>query len=216
MESSTYPDKKFIEASRNWVNVICHSEVGHEVDAVIGGKLVAVCKRYWNIPCSAHSDCYKQARSKYEGITGVPCTILASPDGKELERIGGGRAASEMAKSMEKVYAGIPGDKIGAVEWRQVALLLETGDKHIEKGEYKKANEAFTKISKMSKKALKEKGAEALEKLNKKGEELIEEAKGKLESEKDAAVKILKKVADEFKPLACSKAAAELLKAQAK
>lgn len=212
MESSTYPDDKFILASRNWVNVICHSEVGHEVDAVIGGKLVTVCKRYWNIPCSAHADCYKQARSQYEGITGVPCTILASPDGKEIERVAGGRAASEMVKSMDKVFAGIPGDKISAVEWRQVSLLLETGDKHVEKGEYKKANESYTKITKMSKKALKEKGAEALEKLNKKGEELIEEAKGKLESEKADALKLLKKVADEFKPLACSKTAAELLK----
>src|SRR5262245_1067807 len=118
MESSTYTDKKFIEASRNWVNVVAHTESGHEVEAMVGGKKVTVCERYWNIPCSVHSDAYKQARNKYEGISGVPCTVLASPEGKELERQAGGKSASELSKAMEKVFAGVPGEKIGAVEWK--------------------------------------------------------------------------------------------------
>jgi hypothetical protein len=45
MESSTYTDKKYVEASRMWVNVAAHSEKGHEVDAMVGGKKVTVCTR---------------------------------------------------------------------------------------------------------------------------------------------------------------------------
>ncbi len=213
MESSTYPDKKLIEQSRNWVNVICHSGTAHQVDAIVGGKQVTVCKAYWGIPCSVHDDMYKKASSKYPDITGVPCTVFASPDGKEIERKAGGMSGSELAKKMEKILAGIPGEKLSAVEWKYAKQIVDQGDAHLEKGEYRKANEAYTKVSKLPKKALKDQGAAALEKLNAKGLELIEEAKGKLESEKDAALKLLKKVADEFKPLACSKDAAELIKA---
>ena len=62
MESSTYPNSKFIESTRMWVNVAAHTEKGHEVDAVIGGKRVTVCDKYWNIPCESHSKSYAGAR----------------------------------------------------------------------------------------------------------------------------------------------------------
>ncbi|HEY3226055.1 MAG TPA: hypothetical protein VGK61_03545 [Planctomycetota bacterium] len=212
MESSTYTDKKYIEASRMWVNVACHNETGHEVDAMIAGKKVTVCERYWNIPCDAHSKGSSAARGKYTGITGVPCTVYADPEGKELSREVGGKSASELIKIQEKVLEKVPGDHVSVVEWNQAAKLLADADAAFEKGEWKKAVEGYTRVSKLPKKVLKEKGTAGLDKLETKGRELITEAKEKIATDKEAARKLLRKVADDFKPLACAKEAAAALK----
>jgi hypothetical protein len=212
MESSTYTDKKYIEASRMWVNVAAHSEKTHEVDANVGGKRVTVCSAYWNIPCEHHSVCYSQARSKYDGISGVPATVFAAPDGKEIGRAVGGKSASELIKQQNELLAKIPGEKISVDEWNQAKKMCEEAESHVAKTEWKKAVELFTRVSKMQKKSLKEQGAAGLEQLNTKGRELIAEARGRLESDKEEAKKILKMVAADFKPLECSKEATAALK----
>jgi hypothetical protein len=195
-----------------WVNVAAHSEKSHEVDANVGGKRVTVCAAYWNIPCEHHSVCYSQARSKYDGINGVPATIFAAPDGKEIGRVVGGKSASELIKQQKDLLDKVPGDKISSDEWNQSKKMLEEAESHVAKTEWKKAIELFTRVSKMPRKPLKEKGAAGLERMNAKGQELIAEAKGKIESDKEGAKKILKMVAADFKPLACAKEATEALK----
>lgn len=212
MESSTYTDKKYIEASRMWVNVAGHSEKTHEVDAIVGGKKVTVCASYWNIPCEHHSKCYSEARSKYDGITGVPATIYADSEGKEIGRAVGGRSASELIKMQKDLLEKIPGDKISADEWNHARKLVADADSAFAKGEWKDSVKGFSMLSKSPKKALKEKGAEGLSKLNEKGRGLIADAKGKIETEKEEAKKILRMVAADFKPLECSKEATAALK----
>ena len=212
MESSTYPDRKYIESSRMWVNVAAHRETGHEVDAVIGAKKVTVCDRYWNLACAAHSTAYSDLGRKYEGITGMPTTVYADPEGKELAREVGGKGASELVKLQEGLLAKIPGEKISIVEWNAAKKLLEEADEAFAKSQWKKAIETFTKVSKFAKKALKEKGNEGLVRVEAKGAEMVADAKKKLESEKEEALKILKSIAADFKPLGCAKEAAALLK----
>ena len=202
MESSTYPNKKYIESSRMWVNVACHREKTHEVEALVGGKKVTVCTAYWNIPCKAHSDCYN-ASGNYPGITGLPTTVFTDPDGKEIGREVGGKSASELAKIQEKLLEKIPGEHISSTEWTAVKKQLSDAEAFMEKSEWKKAVEAYTKISKNPKKSLKELSTEGLGKL---------EAKGKVETEKDEAKKILNMVATNFAPLQCSKDAKTALK----
>ena len=211
MESSTYPNKAYIESSRMWVNVAAHQEKTHEVDAVIGGKKVTVCTAYWNIPCEAHAKCYG-ASGKFEGITGLPTTVYTDPDGKEIGRTVGGKGASELIKMQKDLLEKIPGDKISVDVWNQVKKLMADGDSAFAKGEWKEAIKDYTIVSKQREKTLKEKGAEALSKVNEKGREFIAEAKGKIETEKEEAKKILKMVAADFKPLDCSKEATNALK----
>ena len=211
MESSTYPNKKYIESSRMWVNVAAHSEKSHMVDAMIGGKKVTVCSAYWNIPCSAHSACYS-ASGNFPGITGLPTTVFTDPDGKEIGREIGGKSASELAKMQDKLLEKIPGDKISAPEWTLVKKQLTDAEAHIEKSEWKKAVELYTKISKNPKKSLKEMATDGLAKLESRGQEFVAEAKGKVETEKEEAKKILKMVSNDFKPLQCSKDALAALK----
>jgi len=211
MESSTYTDKKFIAASRGWVNVAAHEDVGHEVDAVISSKKVTVCEHYWNVPCKSHQSSYHQTRGKFGEIKTVPVTILCAPNGKELDRIQGGKGASELLKPMEKAFEQVPGEKIGAVEWTQAVKLVAEGDAAFEKGEWKKSVDAFVRVSKLPKKALKDLSSAGIEKLEAKGRELIEDANQKL-GEPEEKRKLLAKVATEFKPLSCSKEAATALK----
>lgn len=211
MESSTYPDKKYIESSRMWVNVACHTEKTHMVDAMVGGKKVTVCSAYWNIPCEAHSKCYS-ASGNYPGITGLPTTVYADPDGKELAREVGGMGASQLIKKQKELLEKIPGEKISADEWMLVKNLGQDAESSFSKGEWKKAIEVYTRISKMPKKVFKDKGTKGLGKVNEKGRELIADAKAKVETEKEEAKKILKTVASDFKPLECSKEAAAALK----
>lgn len=211
MESSTYPDKKYIEASRMWVNVAAHSEKTHEVEAIVGGKKVTVCSAYWNIPCEAHFKCYG-ASSKYEGITGLPTTVYTDPDGKEIGRAVGGRSASELIKMQKEYLEKIPGDKISIDAWNQVKKLMADGDSAFAKGEWKDAIKSYTIVSKQPQRTFKDRGAEALGKVNEKGREFITEAKGKIETDKEGAKKILKMVVADFKGCDCSKEAATVLK----
>src|SRR5687767_9940303 len=127
MESSTYPDKKYIESSRMWVNVACHTEKTHAVDAVVNGKRVTVCSAYWNIPCEAHAKCYS-ASGNYPGITGLPTTVYTDPEGKELQRVVGGKGSSELIKIQKELLEKIPGEKISVDEWNAAKSLLEQGD----------------------------------------------------------------------------------------
>ena len=211
MEASTYPDKKYIESSRMWVNVAAHSEKTHQVTAVVGGKQVTVCSAYWNIPCEAHSKCYS-ASGQFENIKGLPTTVYTDADGKEIGRAVGGKSASELIKMQKDLLEKIPGDKISIDEWNQAKKLLEEADSNLAKGEWKKSIEGFTKVSRLQKKIWKDKSAEGLNKLEEKGRELIATAKEKVETEKEEAKKILKLVAADFKPLACSKEALAALK----
>jgi len=211
MESSTYPDKKYIESSRMWVNVAAHSEKTHQVDAIVGGKQVTVCSAYWNIPCEAHSKCYSAA-NQFENIKGLPTTVYTDADGKEIGRAVGGKSASELIKMQKDLLEKIPGDKISIDEWNQAKKMIEDAESYFAKMEWKKSVEGYTRLSKQPKKLWKDKASEGLAKLNEKGRELIADAKGKAETEKEEAKKILKLVASDFKPLDCSKEAAAALK----
>jgi len=211
MEASTYPDKKYIESSRMWVNVAAHSEKTHQVDAMIAGKRVTVCSAYWNIPCEAHSKCYS-ASGMFEGIKGLPTTVYTDADGKEIGRAVGGKSASELIKMQKDLLEKIPGEKISADEWSAAKKLIEDADSDFAKSDWKKAVEGYTRVSKMARKVLKDKGAEGLAKLDEKGKELITEAKGKIETDKEAARKILKMVINDFKGLSCVKEATAALK----
>jgi hypothetical protein len=212
MESSTYPDKKYIESSRMWVNVAAHSEKTHEVDAIVGNKKVTVCSAYWNITCETHSKCYGASGQFEPKITGLPTTVYTDANGKEIGRAVGGKAASELVKMQKDLLEKIPGEHISIDEWNLAKKLLEDAESSMAKSEWKKAVEGFGKVSKMPRKQFKDKGTEGLGKLNEKGRELIAEAKGKVETDKEEAKKILKMVISDFKTLDCAKEAATALK----
>src|SRR5687768_13389 len=83
---TVFTDRKYIEASRMWVNVIAHPGTGHQVEIERDGKRVPVCDRYWNIPCEAHAKADKDVRV-LQVPEKRPAILLVNSDGKEIRRL---------------------------------------------------------------------------------------------------------------------------------
>jgi hypothetical protein len=215
MAASTYTDARLIAVSKSFVNVVSHGDTGHGTRQVIVGRETKTwCKEYWGIPCEVHVEGSKAVGNFMKGSYGTPTTILCDPDGKELFRKPGAMSGAELAKEMAAVLAKTPGEKVSIADWSGAKKSLADADAHLEKGEWKKALELVTKVAKHKAKAVAALADEARKRIEEKGAALLEEAQGKLESEKEEAKKLLRKVADEFKGLDCAKKAAELLKSQ--
>lgn len=212
MESSTYPNEKFIAKSREFVNVAAHSEKGHERDYIVGAETKKLCEHYWGITCDVHSQAYREARNKYEGISGVPCTVIADPQGVEIDRIVGGAGPGELIKKMDEALEKVPGEKIHYDAWNFAKTSVADGEKAFTAGEYKKAVTLWHKVSLMKQRPLKEMSEEPLQRAQEKGAALLEEARTLIEAAPANAKKAIKEVADNFKPLEVSKTASELLK----
>jgi hypothetical protein len=215
MESSTYPDKKVIAKSREFVNVAVHTSKGHMRDHIMPtGEMKKLCEHYWNITCDVHNQAYKEARNKYAGISGMPTTLFAMPTGEEIEdsRHAGGLGGSELIKKMEEALEKVPGEKIHYDQWNLAKTNLADGETAYTAGDFKKSVALWTKVSKMKERPLSKMSEEPLQRVQAKGLELLEAAKGQLESEPEAAKKQIKSIADDFKGLDVSRAATELLK----
>src|SRR5206468_2189075 len=117
MANTVYTEKKFIEASRMWVNLVAHLATSHTIEATVQGKKVQVCERYWNIPCSTHSTSFNPARRKYGLPAEYPSYVFADAGGVDIARATGRRTADELMQAMTKVMEQIPGDHLAAGEW---------------------------------------------------------------------------------------------------
>lgn len=217
MESSTYVDAKFIAASRNCVNIVGHQDTKHgSRELMVGKEKKTFCNAYWNIPCDVHVKGYA-ASSHFElgGTIGMPCTIMADPEGKEIKSVphkNGAMSTGELMKMIDAAVAAVPGEHIGYADWSSAQKLFSDGDAAFEKEDYRKAIDSWTKLQKMKQKALKEMGDEAMKRAEERGNAQLDEAQKKIDTDKEEAKKLLKKIVDGFKPLECSKKAAEALK----
>ncbi len=214
MATSTYTDSKAIVASKNWVNVVSHGDTGHGTrDVIVNGKEKKTwCKEYWGIECSVHTEGSKAVGNFMKGSYGTPTTIFCDPDGKELSRKPGSIGGSELVKMGNEALAKVPGDHVSAIDWVAAKKALAEIDEALAKEDYKKAIEALGKVSKSKVKTIAAMAEEPRKKLEEKGDALLEEAKGKIESDKAEAKKLLRKVAEQFKGLDCAKKATEALK----
>lgn len=147
MQSSTYTDKKYIEASRFWVNVALHAQGGHEVDATVAGKKVTVCNRYWNIPCSAHVVTDQSVRKYVKDLPEAPAVVFVLPsEMKELGRVVGVKTAGELIKAQDAILKGFSGSKVSSVEWNKAMKIMEEGDAHFAKQEWVKAYKTYSRV----------------------------------------------------------------------
>jgi len=220
MANTVYPDKKFIEASRMWVNVAAHRVTSHSVDVMIKGKKVSLCSRYWNIPCATHSMCYEPPKRKYGVLDECPFRIFADPESKELARELGAKSVDELLQAMAKIQERVPGAKITGPEWIQVQKLRGDGEKLLADKEWAKAIDAYTRLGKFATEKVKLMGEDGLERVGKEGEKLYVDAIQLAQSEDkkkiDEGVKLFRKIAKEFKPLPVAKKADEQAKAYSK
>jgi hypothetical protein len=201
MSDSTFTDPKVIEMSRNFVNVIAHSETAHgDREALVGREKTKLCNEYGNIPCSVHTKGWSTAVGKFiQGTFMTPTTIFADTKGKEIGKAEGGLSAKELLAKMTDALAKVPGDHIHATVWQTARRLVTDSDAWLAKGEPKKAAECLVKLGRMKGAPIKAIADEAAERANEAGRKALQTALalGADEEKKKA----LRKVVDDYKPL---------------
>ena len=203
MSDSTFTDPKVVEMSKNFVNVIAHSETSHgDHEVLVGREKMKLCNDYYNIPCSVHTKGWSAVGKFFQGTFGTPSTVFADPTGKELSKHQGSMGAGELIKKMNEALAQVPGDKAHLALWQAAKKIAADGDAALAKGEIRKAVEAYGKLAKIKGAAFKAMSDEATARANEAGEKALQEALA-LATVEDKK-KALKKIADDYRPLAVS------------
>lgn len=212
MSDSTFTDPKLVELSRNFVNIIAHSEAGHgDHEVLVGREKMKLCNDYYNIPCSVHTKGWSAVGRFIQGTFGTPTTIFADPTGKEIAKHQGGLGTGELMKKMNEALAAVSGEKVHLTLWQAARKLATDVETLLAKGDAKKAVEASVRLSKMKGAAFKELIEEAATRANEAGRKALQDALA-LENV-EAKKKALKKIVDDYKPLAASSEAKKELDA---
>lgn len=203
MSDSTFTDPKVVEMSRSFVNVIAHSETAHgDHEVPVGREKLKLCNDYYNIPCSVHTRGWSAVGKFFQGTFGTPSTVFADPTGKELAKHQGGMSSGELLKKMNEALTQVGGEKVHLTLWQAAKKFSADGDAFLAKGETKKAVEAYGRLGRMKGAAFKKLSEEATGRANEAGEKALQEAQAIANVEEKK--KALKKIADDYKPLAVS------------
>ena len=227
MESSTYPDKKFVAASQNYVNVAVHNGSAHGTKELrVGRETKEVCKLYGNfnsfMTCAEHNSMRGSRIPGADKVRGVPALIILDPTGeKVLHQSSGGKSASGLIKVFDDVIKENRLAPVPASLYQKAKGIRAAAQAKLEEGKFKDAIRAFNMLAKVKgPKAIKELARnwmdEGLSSCDAAGQEILEKAKNLWESEdaadKKEAKKLLNEVYRNFKYLDCYKEAKELRK----
>jgi len=203
MSETTFTDPKVIEASKNFVNIIAHRETGHgEHEVQVGKEKIKLCNEYYDIPCSVHTKGESVVGKFFQGGLGTPSTVFADPSGKELFKVTGSMGAGELLKKMNEASSKVSGDKVNLAQWESANKLVADIETFLGKGDTKKAVDASVKLGKMKGAAFKGLNEEANAKLEEAGKKALAEAL--LIDNVEDKKKALKKIVEDYKPLAVS------------
>jgi hypothetical protein len=203
MSESTFTDPKVIELSKNFVNVIAHRETSHgDHEVLVGKEKVKLCNEYYDIPCSVHTKGDAAVGKFFQGSFGTPSTVFADPSGKEISKVQGGLSSGELIKKMNEAQAAVSGEKISLTQWQSAQKFVADSEAFLAKGDTKKAVDAVVKLGRMKGAAFKTMSEEATAKVEDAGKKALSEALAmdNVEEKKKA----LKKIVDDYKPLAVS------------
>lgn len=223
VEKTAYPNAEVVSASRNMVCVVGHTGASKDFstnhgtkEIKVGGEKVKVCKIYPGIACSDHVEAFKErAQALFKGAKfATPHHIYFSPAGEEWARNAGGKAPGELAREFGEMLAKVNGTHVAKDEYDGAKSQIETGRSLVKKDEIKKAIESFTKVAKHKNERLQVLGTREMDALGAAGDARFQAAMQTMESQngEEKAKKELKKLADEYAPLACAEKAKEILR----
>jgi hypothetical protein len=223
VEKSTYPNPAVVAASKNMVCVVGHAghkgwETNHgSRDVKRGADKVKMCRHYTDIVCIDHVETFKQLTPKLFGNKAfdMPHHIFYSPAGEELRRSSGVVEAKQLAQEFAEALAKVTGNFVAKDEYEAAKTQVAGGLALVKKDEIKKAIDVFTKLTKHKNERLAAMGMKELHALDAGGSARVDAAIQALQSSEEEGKKELKKVADEYQPLACAKKAQEVLKLMA-
>jgi hypothetical protein len=225
-EKGTYPVAAVVTASKNMVCVVGHAGHGaknawdttHGMREVTRGKeKIKMCKIYTDIVCTDHVEIFKErAYPVFKNKTfDMPHHIYYTPTGEELFRNAGTKTAPDLIKDFEAALAKVQGKHLSKDDYNAAKGNIATAAAHIKKDEIKKAIAIFNKLAKDPNELLQPMGTRELDGLEASGNARVDAAIQTLTSNEEEGKKELKKVAEEYGPLPCSKKAAEVLRLMA-
>lgn len=214
--ASLYREKRFIETSRMWVNIVVHAGTAHDVDVEIGGKKVPRCEVYFDLTCREHADLQGLIPKSMQVHPELPVRIYYNAiENKELGRESGTAKMSDLIKTMDKIQAQMPGVKIPSGDWRKAKALMAEGDEAFARKEWQKSIKAYRAVQKISE-ALSMHPQAALAKLNTEGELLYTDAYESQPKDMKASFAVtknkLRKIIEDFKSLPVEARARQYLK----
>ena len=213
--ASVYRDRRFIESSRMWVNVVAHPGTAHDADVEIGGKKVPRCERYFEISCREHADLYEKLSRELKVDSEPPVRVYLNLN--EVGRDAGARSLGDLIKGMDQIQARVEGEKVHADTWRKAVAFRSEGDKAVQQVEWQKAIKAYREIGKLGTKPLESLCASLLNKVNSEGEKLHTKAYDSQpkdnKGEFTATKKILRGIIRDFKSLPIADKAKSYLEA---
>jgi hypothetical protein len=192
MVDGPFADAGVVANSRTFVNVVAMEPSKH-------GEADGRCKLYRNIPCASHEKIFKHATKFWKSPIQCPALAFLDPAGTLLFKADGLLTTPDLLKKMQSALSKISGEKIPLPQWQKAHQLLADGQTALDKGEVKKALEAFRKVAAMKGKSLQTMAADAIDRVAGIGETRLSEALA-LADAKDKK-RALAKIADEFKGL---------------
>ena len=223
MEKSVYPNPAAVAATKFAVCFVAHGgakswDTTHGMKEIKqGAEKVKVCKIYPNIVCTDHVDAFKERAAAVFGdkVFATPHYIYYTPAGEELFRNFGVVTPQQFQKDHENALAKVEGTHVSKEEYDAAMGTIREAKALVKKDEIKKAIALFQKISKGKNVRLQPVGENELNGLEASGDARVEAAVQTLGTSEEQGKKELKKVADEYPPLPCSKKAAEVLRLMA-
>jgi hypothetical protein len=227
MESSTYPDKKFIASSQNYVNVAVHTGTAHGTKELrVGRESKEVCKLYGNfnsfMTCAEHNSMRGARIPGADKVRGVPALIILDPTGeKVLHQSSGGKSASGLIKVFDDVIKENRLAPVPAFLYQKTKNIRAAAEAKLEEGKYKDAIRAYNMLAKTKgprsiKDLAKNWMEEGLAKCDAIGQGMLDKVESLWESEeasdKKEAKKVLNDVYRNFKYLDSYKKAKEMKK----
>jgi hypothetical protein len=153
MEQGVLSDKAFIASiNENAVAVFAHCEEKHGTVEVVDPKTKeksVKCKLHPDLTCKEHTAIYSDAAGKY-GISGLPTTIIAKPDGTEVKKIAGPSGAKEFDAAIKETQK-VLGPGLTKKEYAAHKAAIEKAEAEIakDKPNYQNAIKDLQKITKL-------------------------------------------------------------------
>jgi hypothetical protein len=217
MDSSVYPTKDVIAASKTVVSVYCHDETEHDAKKKYGAE--EWCEHVYGLKCEEHTANMNDTSNLFfKGSISCPTTILCMPDGTEIKRKVGSMPNKELVEMFKEASTKV-GVGLGEAEYLLGKGKLKAAEDAVTAGKIKDAIDALNASNKaLSKnpaaKPINEAVAAKLDEINKAGLDAVAKAKedaaaGKVEE----ARKAMKDVWVNYKGLDCAKTAEKELAA---
>ncbi len=211
MDSSVYPNKDVIAASKLVVNIFCNNETDHNAKKKYGNE--EWCEHNYGQICDEHAANHNKTSSLFfSGSIPNPTTILCTPEGKEITRKKGAATNKELIEMIKEAGAKV-GPGITQDEFQFGKDKFKAADEAVKANKVKDAITALTTVTKQfgkspTAKKLAEQATAKLEEINTAGQAIVDNAKEDAAAGKvDDARKALKDVYANYKGLECSKAA---------